>query len=644
MSRLDKMMSAHKRILITGFQYPSGAANGIGRYLTLYFLRKGHQVCGIDIDETSLDKLKREIFTDSEIQPAKSLLLKCDVSSEPQIVHTFQTVATQFDGLDGLVNNAGLTRAQFKSEKLEDVELSEWQRYLDVNLTGPFLMCKHAAPFLRKSKGSIINMSSTRALMSEPRSEGYAATKAGLVGLTHSLAMSLGPDVRVNCVSPGWIDTRDEVEATPPPLTEADHKQHPVGRVGVPDDVARLVNFLICDEGGFMTGQNIVLDGGQCCYLLHFWLTPTTLSRHDEEDDLRGLDVNSVTHPINVSWLFPSNTATLLKSCPPKSDLLDALGSISGSSGPTDEILSKRKAIGKSVESCQGQKVCEDQERNGGREEEELAEAAAVDVMDESWDSLGGAVTETVFEGIGGVEQIPASLDEGLVNLLRAAGYSNALLHGHHQGNFAMSSCPGKKVRLDSGPVNGRAVINRDLDADFARMASLDIRTVVNCLFDPELSYLGASYNLYEEAATKHGIKVLRLPMMEGSCPEAFDELDKVVVEICSTIESGGYILCHCRGGIGRAGLVACCFLLRTGLCRDPERAIRLVRLRRSPKAIETRRQEDYISAYHIWLKDGRPPNRTMGVNGPISQSKVVLNKVSASWGPASLSPRSLSS
>jgi NAD(P)-dependent dehydrogenase (short-subunit alcohol dehydrogenase family) len=99
--------------------------------------------------------------------------------------------------------------------------------------------------------------------MSEANTEAYSASKGGIVALTHALAVSLGPDIRVNCISPGWIDTRDYT-AMPkfPPLTTADHRQHPAGRVGRPEDIAQMVLYLCCGKSGFITGQNFVIDGG----------------------------------------------------------------------------------------------------------------------------------------------------------------------------------------------------------------------------------------------------------------------------------------------------------------------------------------------------------------------------------------------
>jgi NAD(P)-dependent dehydrogenase (short-subunit alcohol dehydrogenase family) len=108
--------------------------------------------------------------------------------------------------LDAVVSNAGI----MVRKPVTELAIDEWRRVIDTNLTGTFLLAKHAAPHLRAARGSIVTIASTRALMSEPDTEAYAASKGGLVALTHALAVSLGPEVRANCVSPGWIDTKGE--------------------------------------------------------------------------------------------------------------------------------------------------------------------------------------------------------------------------------------------------------------------------------------------------------------------------------------------------------------------------------------------------------------------------------------------------
>ncbi|CAH1765440.1 18125_t:CDS:2 [Entrophospora sp. SA101] len=169
-------------------------------------------------------------------------------------------------------------------------------------------------------------------------------------------------------------------------------------------------------------------------------------------------------------------------------------------------------------------------------------------------------------------------------------------------GNLALSSCPGKKVRLN-GPERGRATIKRDLDLDFQRLVSLGISMIICCLNDVELEFLGAPWPKYDETAQKHNIQIIRIPMIEGGCPDSLDQIDQVVLQIDQHIKQGKNVLGHCRGGVGRAGLVACCWLLKTQFCLDADRAIQLVRMRRSSKAIETLQQVDFIVQYSNYVK-----------------------------------------
>lgn len=233
----------------------TGGARGIGRGIVLHLAAQGWKVVFCDTDKVVAEQLVSSAEQDIRFLPG-------DVASEADVERIVRETIEWAGRLDAVINNAGI--ADPETGPIEELSLEQWQRRLDVNLTGPFLVTKHAVPHLRKVKGAVVNMASTRALQSEPDTEAYAATKGGIVALTHALAVSLGPDIRVNSISPGWIDTRawqgssEAVES----LSDRDHQQHPAGRVGQPRDIASLVAYLLSPESSFITGQNLVADGG----------------------------------------------------------------------------------------------------------------------------------------------------------------------------------------------------------------------------------------------------------------------------------------------------------------------------------------------------------------------------------------------
>jgi NAD(P)-dependent dehydrogenase (short-subunit alcohol dehydrogenase family) len=225
----------------------TGGAKGIGRAIARHLIAADWRLGIVDLPETGLRRA----------YPSRSrnvLAIEGDVRDEETISDAVDALLHRFGRLDAVVSNAGI----MIRKPIRRLTLTEWHRVIDTNLTATFLLARAAEKPLRQAKGAIVTIASTRALMSEPNTESYAASKGGLLALTHALAISLGPDVRVNCVSPGWIETKDYGA-----LRRKDHTQHPVGRVGKPEDIAEIVAWLIdAKRSGFVTGSNFVVDGG----------------------------------------------------------------------------------------------------------------------------------------------------------------------------------------------------------------------------------------------------------------------------------------------------------------------------------------------------------------------------------------------
>jgi NAD(P)-dependent dehydrogenase (short-subunit alcohol dehydrogenase family) len=234
----------------------TGAGRGIGRCVAHCFAYRGYNVAICEKDRALGREAADEISDKTSVR-----YVHCDVSNEDSVRSMRSEVLEYFGGIDILINNAGI----MMRKPLERLALEEWEDVISTNLTGVFLCSRYCAPDLRSNRGAIINISSTRALMSEPDTEAYSASKGGVKALTHALALSLGPEVRVNCISPGWIDTsawKAFSERGPSDLTEEDQAQHPSGRAGTPEDVARAVIFLSDSSNSFITGADLVLDGG----------------------------------------------------------------------------------------------------------------------------------------------------------------------------------------------------------------------------------------------------------------------------------------------------------------------------------------------------------------------------------------------
>jgi NAD(P)-dependent dehydrogenase (short-subunit alcohol dehydrogenase family) len=215
----------------------TGGAAGIGAAIAARLARDGARVVIADRQPAALDG-------------ARSVI--CDVSDETQVQTLIGGIKNIEGRLDGLVCNAGF----MIRKPISELSFAEWSSVIGTNLTSTFLLAKAAESLLRAARGAILTIASTRAHMSEPNTESYAASKGGLLALTHALAISLGPDIRVNCISPGWIDTQGAE------LRPEDHAQHPAGRVGTPTDIAALAAWLLGPEAGFVTGAEFLSDGG----------------------------------------------------------------------------------------------------------------------------------------------------------------------------------------------------------------------------------------------------------------------------------------------------------------------------------------------------------------------------------------------
>jgi NAD(P)-dependent dehydrogenase (short-subunit alcohol dehydrogenase family) len=236
-----------KRVLITG------GAGGIGTATARRFLDEGSRVVILDRDETACQRIRRDL-------PALQGIIEADVSDARGVERALAKLDDLLGGLDVLINNAGISiRKPFM-----DIPPEQWRAVIDVNLNGMFFVAQQAARrMLAGDGGVILNMGSTNGLMGYPYYADYNASKAGVIELTRSMALELAPTIRVNAVCPGFIMTPMQESEYTPDMRRAFESKVPLHRLGRPEDVAALFAFLASEESAFITGQCIVIDGGE---------------------------------------------------------------------------------------------------------------------------------------------------------------------------------------------------------------------------------------------------------------------------------------------------------------------------------------------------------------------------------------------
>ena len=234
----------------------TGASQGIGRTMATVMSESGADVICVARSEDKIKELSSEI----ENKGGRAIPIACDVGDGDAFSNTIKSVVDQFGKLDILINNAGITRDALLMRMNE----SQWDEVIQTNLKGAFFGMKAAIrPMMKNKFGRIINITSIVGLTGNPGQANYAASKAGLIGMTQSIAKEVGSrGITVNCIAPGWIDT-EMTEELPKDSKRDLLDRIPIGKIGKPENIAHAAVFLASDEASYITGQTITVDGGR---------------------------------------------------------------------------------------------------------------------------------------------------------------------------------------------------------------------------------------------------------------------------------------------------------------------------------------------------------------------------------------------
>lgn len=248
-------MKSENRVVVV-----TGSGSGIGRACAIEFAKNGALVVVADINLKGAEETVSQI----DALSGSAMAFKVDVSKPESVKELVDFTIRTYSKIDALINNAAVQ----VNKTVDDITFEEWNLQMSVNVGGIFLCSKYFLPYLRKTKGNIVNMSSVNGFFVEPMCAGYCTTKAAIIGLTKAMAIDHGNEgIRVNCICPGYIDAglaEGYFQSQPDPAkarVEAG-KLHALWRIGKPGEVAKVAVFLASDDASFMTGSSVVVDGG----------------------------------------------------------------------------------------------------------------------------------------------------------------------------------------------------------------------------------------------------------------------------------------------------------------------------------------------------------------------------------------------